>query len=94
MLHFFVGNRPFKKEGTMPKALKIGERVRIARKRCNLTQVELAKRVGASSHTIICDIEKGKRGNKRPNIPLLVKISEELDVSLDWLFFGKEKKHR
>lgn len=73
-------------------ASTIGERIRIARKCKNLTQVELAERVGASSQTIISDLENGKRGNRRPNVPLLAKICEVLDISCEWLFFGKEKK--
>jgi transcriptional regulator with XRE-family HTH domain len=72
----------------------IGNRVRQARLRHHMTQEELAKQTGASSHTIICDLEKGKRGNKRPNVPLLVKICDVLDISLDWLFLGKEAKKK
>src|SRR5690348_11981234 len=49
------------KEIFMPTTL--GERLRKARLAKRLTQVELAKKVGVSSHVIIGDYERGKSGN-------------------------------
>lgn len=71
----------------------LGERIKQARLNKGLTQGELAKMVHASSHSIICDYEKGKRGAKRPDIQLLVEICRVLEVSIDWLFLGKENKN-
>jgi transcriptional regulator with XRE-family HTH domain len=68
----------------------MGQRLKKARLEKGLTQVQLAKKSGASSHTIICDYESGKRGKKRPDIKLLVKIAEILDISIDYLFLGRE----
>lgn len=65
----------------------LGSRLRDARLKAGLTQVELSKRVGLPSHSTICDYEKGKRG-KRPDIRLLVKICEVLNISIDYLFLG------
>jgi repressor LexA len=70
----------------------LGSRIRAARLKKGLTQSELAKKAGASSHTIICDYEKGKRGTKHPDIRFLLKIASVLDISIDYLFLGKENK--
>ncbi len=67
----------------------IGDRIKKARLAKNLTQVELAKLSGASSHTIIGDYERGKRGNKRPDIELILKLCKVLNVSIDYLLLGK-----
>lgn len=71
----------------------IGERIRAGRKAKGLTQGELASKVGAASHCFISDLERGKRG-KRPNVPLLVKICEILDISFEYLFLGKKEKEQ
>lgn len=65
----------------------LGARLREARLRAGLTQVELSKKVGLPSHSTICDYEIGKRG-KRPDIRLLVRICSALDISIDYLFLG------
>ncbi len=70
----------------------LGARLRIARERKGLTQVELAKKVGLPSHVTICDYERNKRGKKRPDMQLLIKLSNVLEVSIDYLFLGKEHK--
>jgi transcriptional regulator with XRE-family HTH domain len=67
----------------------IGKRIKDARLRKGFTQVELAKKVGASSHTIISDYERGNRGKKRPDPELLLKLCKVLDISIDHLFLGK-----
>lgn len=61
--------------------IKIGERILEARTRRNLTQEELAERVGSVA-SYISNIE---RKNKCPSLSLLRKIVKELDVSYDYL---------
>lgn len=61
--------------------MKIGERIFEARNRRNLTQEELAERVGSVA-SYISNIE---RKNKCPSLSLLRKIVKELDISYDYL---------
>ena len=63
----------------------IGDRVRNARKAKNLTQSELARRIGQSQQNIQ-QLESGKV--KQPRY--LYELSEALDVSFDWLM-GKDR---
>lgn len=60
--------------------------LRTARKRKNLTQLELAKLLDMKNKQSISDWESGK---SMPKTSTLIKIAEILDVSLDWLVFGK-----
>ena len=62
----------------------IGNRMREKRLAKNLTQEGLAGKVN-SSHTHICNIEGGKT---KVSLPLLVKIANALDVTLDELVCG------
>ena len=57
--------------------LKYGEKVSKSRKKENLTQKELAEKVGVS-HEWICKIEKGKANSLSTS--LISKINEILDV--------------
>jgi transcriptional regulator with XRE-family HTH domain len=68
----------------------LGQRIKQARLKKGLTQTQLAKKAGASSHTVICDYERGKRGKKRPDIRFLLKVAEALDISINYLFLGKD----
>jgi transcriptional regulator with XRE-family HTH domain len=63
-----------------------GMSVRDARKKNNLTQKELAERMGVT-HEWICKIEKGKA--TRLSIDLIDKITNELDI-YTVLSFGKQ----
>ena len=60
---------------------KIGDRILEARNRRNLTQEELAERVGSVAR-YISNIE---RKNKLPSLTLLRKLVKELDTSYDYL---------
>lgn len=66
--------------------MTLGQRVKECRQALGITQQSLAK---ASEITLqhISAIEQGKRV---PSIPLLVKLSEQLKASLDYLVLGKE----
>lgn len=60
---------------------KIGDRILEVRNRRDLTQEELAERVGSVA-SYISNIE---RKNKLPSLSLLRKIVKELDTSYDYL---------
>lgn len=64
----------FEEEDNMGKLL-------IARRRKNLTQAELAKRIGISN----LRVSRYERGETIPKADILIKIANELGVSIDWL---------
>ena len=68
-------------------AVTMGKRIRLLRKQMNLTQEELAAQVGVSL-SFMGHIE---RGTRQPSLEHLVRISQVLSVSLDFLLTGKEK---
>lgn len=70
---------------------KMGERLRSSRLIAKLSQIELAKAVD-SFPQVIGDYERGRRGNRRPDIVLLVRICKVLNISIDWLFLGVKNK--
>ena len=66
----------------MSEQLKaLGERIRETRKEKGLTQLELAEKVKISP-TYMSEIELGKSNF---GVETLIRISEELQVSTDWL---------
>ena len=60
----------------------VANKVQSARTEANITQEELAERVGVSRQTIIA-IEKG---NYTPSVLLALKIARAFKVSVDTLF--------
>lgn len=64
----------------------LGGRLRDARKRAGLTQVQLAKAVGIDES----GLNAWERGGRLPETQSLVRLSETLDVSIDYLLRGKE----
>ena len=66
------------------KRLKaLGCTIAYERSRQNMTQHELAKRVGLADHSHISRIECGR---KQPSLALLLDIAEVLDVNVNRLF--------
>ena len=61
--------------------IKMGRRIRKARKELELTQVELAERVGVSA-TFIGHVE---RGSRVASLETLLSLCRGLDVSADYL---------
>lgn len=59
----------------------IGRRIRIQRRYLNMTQGELAKRIGVSA-SYIGHLE---RGTRQASLETLVMLANELDVSTDYL---------
>ena len=68
------------------KDKSIGQNIKYYRLKNKLTQVNLAERIGVSFETL-GRIERGIYGITLDN---LIKISKELNVSLDNLVFGKD----
>ncbi len=67
---------------------RISRRLRSLREEKDLTQEELADRLGISRQSII-SVEKGKC---LPSLPLALRISEIFEKSLEDLFFGNQKE--
>jgi transcriptional regulator with XRE-family HTH domain len=67
---------------------KIGERIREIRKEKGLTQIEFSKILGITQDKL-SKYETGKVGVP---IEIILKISDEFKISLDWLLKGKGPK--
>ena len=62
--------------------ITIGENIKRYRLKANITQKELAEKIGVT-HFWICKLENGKQSNTTIN--LLIAISEELNIDLNEL---------
>ena len=62
--------------------ITIGENIKRYRLKANITQKELAQKIGVT-HFWVCKLEKGKQNNTTIN--LLIAISEELNIDLNEL---------
>lgn len=69
--------------------MDIGERLKIARKKNNITQTELGELLNLTQSTIAL-IENGK---SKLTIDSLILICNEYNISSDWLLFGTENKN-
>lgn len=68
--------------------MDMGERIKIARKAKGWSQLELAEKIGLTSGGMSA-IESNKRDASKTTI---IKLSETLGVSADYLLFGIENK--
>lgn len=68
-------------------SLTVAQRIRQARERAGLTQVQLAERLGVHGNTI----SGWERGTQEPRGHLLLKLSAQLRVTPFWLQGGKEE---
>ncbi len=85
----FDGNSvDFMKNAKHTVSAKFPERLRLARQQKGFTQGQLAQRVGSDSQRI----SKYERGVMVPTTPILVKLADALDVSLDYLLRDAEDK--
>lgn len=66
----------------------MGSRIAQRRKELHLTQEELSELMGVSSQTISC-IELGKKAVRPDN---LARLCTELDISSDYILFGKRSE--
>lgn len=64
----------------------LGTRIRISRKSKGMSQEKLSELCGIST----AHIGHIERGTRIPSIETLYKISQELDVSMDYLFFDTQ----
>lgn len=67
--------------------MKIGETIRKYRKQKNMTQEEMANRLGVTAPAV----NKWENGNSYPDIMLLAPIARMLDISLDTLLSFREE---
>jgi len=63
----------------------IGQRIREEREKLELSREEFAEIIGLSDYYI----GQLERGERQMSLPVLVKISSCLHISLDYLIFGK-----
>lgn len=61
--------------------MEIGDRIRYLRRKANLNQTELAKKLGVSTSTV----GFWETNKREPDLDLLVKLSEMFNVSADYL---------
>ena len=67
------------------RLVNLGKRISKRRKELGLTQEAFAESIGLSLQSVSC-IELGKKGVRPEN---LMKICEKLNISSDYLLFGK-----
>lgn len=69
---------------------KVGEFIYKERKKCNMTQAQLAKRLNVTSQAI----SKWENGRGLPDIELLKSLSEIFEVNIDEILNGEEKSKK
>lgn len=68
--------------------MKIGERIRQCRLDWQMSELDLAKQMGVEAELVF----EWENGKKFPQLSHLPKLSQILDVSIDYLLTGKEFK--
>ena len=63
---------------------KIGEKIKALRLQHNLTQSQLAEKIGADQPLLA----RWENGKKIPSLPTLIKIAKNFNISLDTLAFN------
>lgn len=91
---FEVDHRYFEEDMSVEEAVKkkipgegVAERLKAARRQKGLTQVELAEKSGVLQ-SVISRVEFGDKLTIKQG----VKLAEALEVGIDWLMLGDEKK--
>ena len=67
---------------------KIGDRIKELRQKANLTQAQLAEKLGFTSQTV----SNWESGSREPDIAALAQLSSLFNVSLDYLLLGKQEE--
>ena len=70
--------------------MSVGKRIKLIRKRNNLTQVQLAEKLGLKQATI----GRYENGSITPSLFVLMRISKKLSVDIGWLFTGEKEKDK
>ena len=65
------------------------DRLKLLRKKHNLTQKDFAKLIGSSQG----NVGDWERGRSLPGAMAISRIVKQFNVSADWLFFGMDDKH-
>lgn len=65
----------------------LGKRIKLLRAEKNISQEELAKKVGVHTN----HLSRYERDLTSPSIDVVIKMAEALDVSIDFLIFGNMK---
>lgn len=73
---------------TTDEHMSTGERVKLARKECGISQSELGRRTGLTQPTI-SDLERGRNASSTE----LIAIAAALGVNAVWLSTGKGSRH-
>ena len=63
----------------------VGRNIAELRRRCNMTQMELADKMGISFQAV----SNWERGNSMPDISKLPELAEVFDVTIDYLVTGE-----
>ena len=66
----------------------IGENIKTTRKKSGLTQIQLAEKINVSQK----QISSWEKGDYKPNIETLIKLSDVFNCTLDELVKGQEVK--
>ena len=69
--------------------MKLGENIKRLRKKKKWSQTDLAEKIG--SH--LSHVNRIETGKYRPSLPVLIKLAESLEVSLDTLVNGGEEEN-
>src|SRR5690554_6216245 len=67
----------------------IGQRMQKERKKLELSREKFAEIIGLSEYYV----GQLERGERQMSLPVLIKISHCLHLSLDYLIFGKDNDH-
>lgn len=70
--------------------MKIGDRISKIRNEINITQEDLAKQLFVSNKTI----SSWELGRTEPNLEMIIKLSECLECSINYLIYGNKQKDK
>jgi transcriptional regulator with XRE-family HTH domain len=68
----------------------LGLRLKTARQRCGFSQTKLAEKVGINQN----NIAQYEAGKALPKLETIVKFSQILGCSIEWLITGNESQHQ
>ena len=66
--------------------VKIGQRIKELRNDCELTQKELADKIGAAQNTI----SQYENGTAKASIEIIVRLADALNTTTDYLLCGQD----